>query len=683
MFTLGAVAIICIGSWLAWNRAPFSFGLGDNTFFDMAGRWLGSGGVYIRDFIHFRTPGAYYFYAAVQAIFGTSFHSTAFALQLETLVIQPVASFALAAAATRVLLGRTSFVIAGLVGLSFFFLVPIFQLRTAMPALALAPYLLSTLPDDALDLRLRRLALISTGALLGLSYWAGQETLLFVLFAILVSEVVYAHGSARRLAVRAFIALGAAGLVVVLPLAWLCLRGMDIRTYLFYTNWYAFVIQPSGLNLPFPEFTAANLYYYLPFFVLSISAAVFAGTGALAKPGAVALLGYASLRMISALGRADFLHIAFSVSEIPVILPIAIVLLMRSRIGPETFAATITLVISTGLFALGMRNKSAVLFVIPPLLAIIGARSDAIASVLKRGRFSSLAAGAVSTIVMFYMQYPGNMYDVTKTIDTTFSAAPRKVDFPYSGVALSQDAQQELTVAGEFIKQRGVRSIFAYPTIPEYYTFAPTHPSRVVYFENEIQPFEITQTISELSATPPDLVVQSFDQVVGQSPLLYRIADYVSSHYDTTKYLQDGRSIEFLLPSPTPHARRRFVDRIYLSNSDRQARVSADLEPENKGALAPVITALKPARFDFEAGPETVLSVALLGDKEGFASKASVQIVEGGQSRIVDVVGDGSPVTIPLDTHGLPFTISLLPGADGRPSRWLNPLIEDQSTPRS
>lgn len=61
--------VVC-GLCISVAKAPLAFGSGDHFLFHAFGHWISHGEVFTKDFIHFRTPGPYYYYALMQLILG-------------------------------------------------------------------------------------------------------------------------------------------------------------------------------------------------------------------------------------------------------------------------------------------------------------------------------------------------------------------------------------------------------------------------------------------------------------------------------------------------------------------------------------------------------------------------------------------------------------------------------------
>ena len=134
---------IIMGCAISYHKAPFAFGSGDHTLFHAFGHWIANGEVFTKDFIHFRTPGPYYYYGIMQHFFGQTFLITSTSLLMEAHVFQMVASFFLTLVITKAIWGKYSLSMATAIGLFFLAAPPIYQLRTALPVISLSFYILS------------------------------------------------------------------------------------------------------------------------------------------------------------------------------------------------------------------------------------------------------------------------------------------------------------------------------------------------------------------------------------------------------------------------------------------------------------------------------------------------------------------------------------------------------------
>ena len=670
-------ALVILGGLLAWHKSAFTFGLGDQALFHAFGRWILDGEVYIRDFIHFRTPGPYYFYAALQGLLGSEFRTTSFALVLEAQVAQTAAGFLLGWAATRAVWGRGSLAVAAVCGVAFLVLPPIFQLRTALPAVALAAYLLALTAATPV---LERRWLMAVGALLGLGYWFGQELFVFLSWTLFCVEVGVRRDRPAAIVTRLLI-LAASGLAIILvPLALLAAAGMNVGDYLYYTFIYAFFIQPTGMDLPFPPLSWQTLVFYVVFVQLAAAAAIFALAGRLGQPVVVALLAFASIRMISALGRSDVLHLVFSVSEAVVVLPLMLLVLREVRLSGRW-----RLAVAAGgglalVFAVGVLMSSKALLLAPVVLALLGRfgpwligamPATASTPVTPPRPMGALVAAVVSLILVLVAFHP---YP-ERTIRFGVSAMRTAPVDPLQGVQLQPLVRTELAGIAGHVARLNADSLFSFPIRPDLHALAPHHPTRLTFFEPQTTAAEYAAVFAELQAAPPPLAVQDLVQTAALSPFVYPLADFIGSHYAVTASVRGASVLEVLTPRPRPVAQRRLFDRLYLGNPERDPVIGfAFAASAVDGPEEPVLHVRRAARFPFEPGPERALVLGLEADAAGAAAARLTLSRDGITAEHWLDAGTG-PLILPLPDGTGPLEVVLYPGDDGRPGLWRNPIL--------
>lgn len=684
---ISLAAVLSLGVAFAWYRSAYAFGFGDNALFHVFGKWLLSGQVFIKDFIHFRTPGPYYFYALVQGALDGSFRSTAFALLMESYVLQPLAGFFLALAATRAVFGRSSLLISLCVAATFLFLTPIFQLRTAVPAAALGAYIFSLDVND----KASRWWLIAAGGLVGLAYWMGQELSVFLGWVVLWTEVATAssvNSAIRRLST---LGLSAAG-VVVLGLALLWAAGMPLDEYFYYTLYYAFFIQPGGMDTPYPALSLENFLFYIFFAILVFCAFVLAATGSLRQGGALALLSYATVRMISALGRSDFLHLVFSLSELVVLLPIAISLLPnlaanwketsgsgRGGTWDKSCALRGALGVALALALilwLGVALTSAVVLLAPPLLSalvLLGrVQGDHGGATTPRTGWLAGGAifGAVATILIFYPHSWGAFRFGLEAMQVAPSGPM------IGGVKFSEPAAAELTGAQSFLQRVRPATIFSFAVRPIYYSFGSTHATRLTYFEPQTTPEEIDTVIKNLSEARPGAVIQDVGQVFGTGPQMLKLLDYLSANYETVEFDRPMNLLELRTPRKTAAAASaRLIDRYAMFRARDPSSVGFNLY-EREGDRSRLILEVKKDLSFGAPGEGFNVFEAALSSNAPYARYARFRLSKG--DWVLDrVINAGEPrVDIPIPPGPGTLTLTLHPGSDGKTAGWIDPRIE-------
>ncbi|WP_414831671.1 hypothetical protein [Afifella sp. YEN Y35] len=685
------LCILSVGVAFAWAKSLYSFQFGDQALFHDFARWINHGEIYIRDFIHFRTPGTYYYLALGQRLFGETFRATSFAILVGPYLFQIAASFALALAATRALLGRASFAIAVFVAATFLFLTPIFQLRTAIPALALTAYLMTmggTTP------RADRAWSLAAGVFLGLSYWVGQEVFLLLAWVIFWVELAARKEPFGERVRRLVWIAGSSFFVVAGGIGALALQGMPVGEYLYYTSIYALFIQPAGMDLPFPPFAIENFVYYVFFLEIALIGALFVLSGVFAEPAAIAFLSYAILRLVSALGRSDYLHLVFSISELVVLTPIAIAMIwarrrevaraIDRRAPRHLIEALLVALAILILFAAAISTSSLVLLLAPPLLCL-GAWMQGSPANEPGGASSgltNLVAGVLGLGAMVAVFYPNSTAAFRFGTDALFHSVPSRPLI--GGVQFAPDQDQELKGVEAFFEEHRPKRIFSYPIRPIYYAFAPEHATRLTYLEPQTTEAEVAGLISDLEIAPADVIVQDVGQMLRARPVLYPLADYIASNYRTAHVNREGRLLELRLPRDEMRPTMRLMDRYRQLAGENRGRVGFRAI-DGAGNRAGVGGGDNEARLVLEAkgrishrlavADDWVFTTALL-ECADCAREADVELMRGEKVTRMRLSAGAAADTIPMPAGTGPVTVIFQPNADGKRAAWIDPRFE-------
>ena len=363
---------IIMGCAISYHKAPFAFGSGDHTLFHAFGHWIANGEVFTKDFIHFRTPGPYYYYGIMQHFFGQTFLITSTSLLMEAHVFQMVASFFLTLVITKAIWGKYSLSMATAIGLFFLAAPPIYQLRTALPVISLSFYILSFTASQQLK---NNIYIICSGMALGLSFWFGQELFIFLSISIIVAEFSAGNSHPTKDRVLRILILGSLALLVVISgLLYFYFKGVELKTFLYNTLYYAFFIQPTGMDTPFPSFDKSSLIYYIWIFYFISSVTILSLSKQLYSPVGIVFTAYTSLRLISMFGRVDILHLMFSISEIVIMGMISLKLLVSclNKINKKIIISTFfTSSVTIFVICVAINGKSSVLLVLPFVFAVM------------------------------------------------------------------------------------------------------------------------------------------------------------------------------------------------------------------------------------------------------------------------------------------------------------------------
>lgn len=668
------LALMVGGTLLAYWKAPFSFDPGDNALFHAFGHWIAQGEVFIRDFIHFRTPGPYYYYALMQSVFGDSFRVTSFALLLEAHVAQSVASFYLGAALTRVLTGRVSLPIAIACGAVFLFLPPIFQIRTALPCMALATYILADRPGATRSWT----TLLVAGILLGASYWFGQELFLFLGFCIALTELTFHSGNWRKLAGRATMLAAGMALAIVPGLLYLWLAGADLSEFFYYIFQYAFTIQPQGMDIPFPSWSRATVSFYLPFLVIVVAYAMAVLAGVIRNPAVFALLCFASVRMVSALGRADFLHVLFSSSEVVVLLCCGGLLLSRVRLtGKRVLAAVLLAGVVALIFSWGMHGKSSVLLAIPLITtaaAVIAGRRRADGDSSVPVVASSAMATAGIALLAFGLAL-GAFYPHSFTAFWGgLQAASKEVVKPVKGVELPPGAFEEIQEVQRLLDEHGADMVYTYPIRSEFYGLVPRHGARLATLEPQTTPDELRRTIQELESSFPPVIVRDLEQMAFLSHKLAPLSDWINTHYRVEKLVLGAHRLELLERRAAPQPMARLFDRAYELNSDRGALPLGERRIDD-GRVLPVVEVVKGSgRFELDVPGPAVFRTRLNAQSDA-SDTGVVELRRGDWRRSLPIAAAQGWVTVSVPENPAAIEITLRSASPERRVVWVNPEV--------
>ncbi|MGY6251883.1 hypothetical protein ACXIVK_00370 [Paraburkholderia caledonica] len=676
---LSMCLLVACGIAASIGKAPFTFGSGDHALFHAFGHWIAGGQVFTRDFVHFRTPGPYYYYALVQTIMGDRFVSTSFALLAEAHVGQVIGSFFLALAASKVFWNRASLGLALCTGVLFLITPPIYQLRTAIPALCLALYVFSlcAIPGKGLSQHAR---LAAAGLVLGICFWFGQEVCLFLALAIAAAEFSAYRAYAIKTAVVRLLIIAACSLVpVALGILYFYAVGVDIKTFLYNTLYYAFFIQPKGMDLPFPSFNRANALFYVWLLSYVFTTFVFALRGKLFKPAAIVLIAYTGLRLISMLGRADYLHLLFSISELFILLPVSFFLLAgvkREDISRNLVPALLLAVLVAVVLRIGTHGKSSVLLIIPfALLALsymkfFSGSTEGAASPGTPSFAAMWAASLAGLFCVFALNWPSSWGTFAFDYDS-FKYKPAN---EFSGVQMTPQRQRELETVQQEIATRHAKVIFSYPIRAEYYAFTQQHSTRFIEFAPQTTPGDLATAISDLRKNPPALVFRDLVQVAGLSSKLHDLSNYIMSNFRPVRVLQFDTNLEIMVPKAKPSRVNRFYDNVYTYNHDPK-KVEALLRPDEEGNTMLILGVQDgSAVFKFDACDDCVIQIRV-HEVLHAAAQGDVKIVRNGKAFTTTLSVSDDVMWLPVPPGTGQIEVDLKSHDPQRAVFWRDPML--------
>ena len=580
-------ALVFFGILIVIHKAPFSFGSGDHALFHAFGHWINQGEVFTKDFIHFRTPGPYYFYALIQHFFGETQLSTSIALLSEAHIGQVVASFIMALAISKAFWKRSSLFLAICIGILFLALPAIYQLRTAIPALALGTYvyyLTGNRPEGNFCY------LVATGSLLGLSFWFGQEVSLFLMISIGAAEISFRCEKHLSLYLKKITAIIAGIAVILIPvLYYFYSAGVNLKELFYNTLYYAFFIQPKGMDSPFPDLHLGTTIFYAWIWVYIGCAFIFSLKDKLSNPVAIVLFSYIGLRMISMLGRSDFLHLLFSISELFILIPITIALALTDKVKITTNsvikAVSISLILSL-VFWIGISGNSSVLLSIPFILIAYSYSEKLLTTKPQIGAAPRTLISTFATLggaaVVLLLTLPYSKDSINATI-STFKSLPTNLVL---GTQTPAERKKETDEVQKIITSKKATNIFSYPIRAEYYAFAPQHGTRYVEFAPQTTQDDVRGAISDLKVSRPQLVFRDLDQVSFLSPILHDLSDFIMSNYSSIQIIEGYSHLEVLELKDVPTTTKRLFDNVYTYNTDH-AHITAGtrIYPNGKTVL--------------------------------------------------------------------------------------------------
>lgn len=516
-------------------RQGLDFGDG-STFFSFAHN-LAHGEVIYKDFIHFRTPGSYFLQSFFIDMFGDQQSSLRFALGFESHVLYTF-FFAIAAAIflrfKHVLVGMSSILIV-------LMLPPYAQLRTALAFVAVALYI-----QAYRVVRSRSRLLIGSGVFVGLAFTFGQEAALMAIVAIGLMEMIQTKTNGLKVTLRRIGLLALGALIGALPLLLYIFIQSDISTFLYYTLYYAFILQPQGMDLVYPPFSFADLMFYIIFALYVVIFYVFYCSK---KLGVVegALLVFGVMRLVTLLGRSDAGHLLF-------VLPEALFLTLYAITQIKTALFTKTQLLHFLPYGVALCvsfyaaiNGSGTILIVSALiiyLALYFKKPSRKGDAVMKDVDTAVLFAAVSLFTcMMYILYPSfkNTFDTMSTRGLT--------DTQLGGVNVTPDTYTEVKAVSAAVTVLHPTTMFSYPIQPYYYNLAPKHAARFMTFEPQTTVKEQEQTIEDLKRTQPEVILYDPVQAESMSGPLGKINAYIQSNYKVERVLEYSRTFWIMVPN--------------------------------------------------------------------------------------------------------------------------------------
>jgi hypothetical protein len=528
------------------------FNFEDQSTFFIFGHNVLHGEVIYKDFIHFRTPGLYFLSAAFQWAFGQTLATEQLLLALESYLFYPVLLYIAAWLITR----RRW--VAFSLGLMAAWLPGLLQDRAGLALLTVAVYMRSL---SAANPKQERRWLLLTGLLLGATFTFGQDSAIIAIGVLGLCELRFKLARPRLLLTRVgSLAIGA--VAALLPLLAYVVFLSNIKNFLYYVFKYALVIQPTGMNLPFPSLVPPNqdhVMFYIPFLILLASFAVFYLADDLNIIN-LPVLVLATLSLVTPLGRADQGHVIYALPLTLLLVPLAATSVAKMRFTRgKVLAVSVWLIVAIVLIRLATTRSSfaiagvAMLFV---AASISFRRSDLSHGPIPSFIFSQDAVALAFTgwtlVVLAYI-WPiyGYAWGPLKYgWERKFGPNKERVTPAHtvSGVPVDGPAYLQLQAVSRLVDQYHPSVLFSYPIQPFYYSLVPHHATRFMTFEPETTAEEQAETIEDLKRNRPQLVIMDSLQADGLEKSVGDINKYIKENFEPVAEVNYTRPLVVLVP---------------------------------------------------------------------------------------------------------------------------------------
>ncbi len=557
------VTVTFIGSLAAYLLHDQALDLGDSSTFYSFAENLASGEAIYKDFIHFRTPGSYFLFALFIKLFGEQQASVNLALQFELYVLYPLTFLVAAIIFYRQQRRAAWYVVASLAGLAL--IPPIAQLRAGFALLAVVCYI-AIWQTQKLDKRW----LLAAGIFTGISFGFGQETALMALVVIAAGELVRWPGLKAFLERLKYLAGGA--VLGVLPLLLYTAIFSNLGNFLYYVTYYSFVLQPAGMNTPFPPFDLDFFIYYMPFFLYGLCFLVLFVHRTFGKAEAL-LLSFGIVRLITMLGRVDIGHLLFSISEIFIIMPWFLPNIRQVDMTRRRVRAFIPYLVGYIILCwLAMRVSSAFLAAMPFLIVLAVTRRPA-PSKQKISEWTTLnsylALGATFAIMVFMLLplFRSTLKSLKHEATTHGMAADR-----VSGVKVDPDTKHVIEAITAAVEPLNPRTIFSFPIQAYFYKLAPEHGARYMTFEPQTTNAEQDAAIEDLKRTKPEVIIFDPMQAESLSASVGKISNYITSNYITKQEVVNRHMLWVMVPKESAAREEKLIYQVYEKNTNAQVK---------------------------------------------------------------------------------------------------------------
>lgn len=508
---------------------------GDGSTFHQFAHNLYQGEVMYKDFIHFRTPGSYFLQSLFLSILGDQYSSLQFALLFESYVLYPL----LFTVAMAIFL-KFKHVLIGVSSLAVIIALPAYaQVRTVLAFLAVTLYI-----QAYRVVKGRRWWLLASGIVTGFAFTFGQEAALMAILTIGVVELSrFKRKDIKERFVNVAWLLG--GFVVgILPLLCYVIVFSNIGTFLYYILYYAFILQPQGMDLIYPSFNYGNLIFYLVFALYIVIFSIFYASKKASLPEAAFLI-FAIFRAITLLGRSDVGHLIFILPE----------LLFLSVLALSHFKSTVfnkQNTVKAALYSVALAVSFYIAIRFGSSFLMLGALIVAAAFYHRKLDVKKVASVNISLSVFFvltslfailiHMLYP--LY--SKTINSMTTRGLTSTQFDEVNVDYS--TYERVQKINDSIASYNPKTIFSYPVQPYFYHLAPKHAARFLTFEPQTTLKEQEQTIEDLKRTKPEVILYDVVQAESMEGVLGKINAYIKDTYKVAEKAGPTGAVWIMVP---------------------------------------------------------------------------------------------------------------------------------------
>jgi len=538
-----AIFVGAIMAYAFYGKGPGQ--LGDPATFLSFANNISHGEVIYKDFIHFRTPGQYFLESIFVVLFGTSLQTIVLSQAVEWFIIAPVTVLV---GLAILLKNKKAYV--GLIMLVFMLAIPGLQLRVALAILATILFMCFLGRGKN-----RNRFLVASGLFTGIDFIFGQDTAVLVVATvfIMLAYQIITHQTAWKKVIKT---LGkfcvAAILGCSLLLIYVVFSGA-IGTFLYYTLFYAFFIQPGGMDLPYPGISIPDAVFYVPLIIYTI---IYASLFLLTKKdrqsnqAVIAFFVFSLLRLMSAAGRSDLGHMFFSIVPDIFIVTFLILQIINKEKARVNRANLVKLIVPLFIFIVllcgAISIKNLLLFV----LAAFVAGTFAFLNIAKTKKTQNnkylLVLIAVFSCLLVWLILP-SMVSTAKDVKHGLfdkSATARAIE--------ATDLVKQTDDIAAIVKGLKPNYIFSFPIHAYYYTLGYEHATPYMTFEPQTTDQEQTNAIDYLKRNKPEVIVFDPLQAEALSKATWKITDYIISNYEIKYVSQKAEIIWIMIPKSKP-----------------------------------------------------------------------------------------------------------------------------------